>query len=73
MTRLRDLGLSIGQLPPGPLNAITDVTGVRVGMTTLIAGDGPLVVGQGPIRTGVTVVVPHPGIVEQPVFAGTHR
>ena len=72
MTRLRDLGLSIGQLPPGPLNAITDVIGVRVGMTTLIAGDGPLVVGQGPIRTGVTVVVPHPGIVEHPVFAGTH-
>ena len=72
MTRYRDLGLTVGQLPPGPLNAITDVVGVRVGMTTLIEGEGPLVVGQGPVRTGVTVVVPHPGIVEHPLFAGTH-
>jgi len=72
MTRYRDLGLTVGQLPTGPLNAITDVVGVRVGMTTLIEGEGPLVVGQGPVRTGVTVVVPHPGIVEHPLFAGTH-
>jgi D-aminopeptidase len=72
VTRLRDLGLSVGQLPPGPRNAITDVAGVRVGMTTLIEGEGPLVVGQGPVRTGVTVVVPHDGIGESPVFAGTH-
>ena len=43
---------------PGPLNAITDVAGVTVGHTTLIEGDGPLVVGQGPVRTGVTVVCP---------------
>src|SRR3954463_6844880 len=71
MTRLRDLGLSVGQLPPGPLNAITDVAGVRVGHTTLIEGDGPLVVGRGPVRTGVTVVVPHDGDVwAEPVFAG---
>jgi len=72
MTRLRDLGLSVGQLPPGPGNAITDVTGVRVGVTTLIEGEGPLVVGQGPVRTGVTVVVPHERIGDSPVFAGTH-
>ena len=72
MTRLRDLGLSVGQLPPGPGNAITDVTGVRVGVTTLIEGEGPLVVGQGPVRTGVTVVVPHEQIGDSPVFAGTH-
>ena len=71
--RYRDLGLTVGLLPPGPLNAITDVAGVSVGMTTLIEGDGPLVVGQGPIRTGVTVVVPHPGITDAPVFAGCHR
>jgi D-aminopeptidase len=70
--RLRDLGLRTGQLAPGPLNAITDVAGVTVGMTTLIEGSGPLVVGQGPVRTGVTVVVPHAGIDEHPVFAGTH-
>jgi D-aminopeptidase len=59
---------------PGALNAITDVPGVRVGHTTLIEGDGPLVVGRGPIRTGVTVVVPHEGrIWEEPLFAGCHR
>jgi D-aminopeptidase len=72
MTRLRDLGLTVGQLPTGPLNAITDVAGVRVGTVTLIEGDGPLVVGQGPIRTGVTAIVPHDDIGASPVFAGCH-
>ena len=71
--RYRDLGLTVGLLAPGPLNAITDVAGVSVGMTTLIEGEGPLVVGGGPIRTGVTVVVPHPDITDSPVFAGCHR
>ena len=72
MTRYRDLGLTVGQLPPGPNNAITDIVGVRVGTVTLIEGDGPLVVGQGPIRTGVTVIVPHDAIGASPVFAGCH-
>ncbi|MEX0985250.1 MAG: P1 family peptidase [Actinomycetota bacterium] len=72
MTRFRDLGLRVGDLPPGPHDAITDVAGVRVGMTTLIHGAGPLVVGQGPVRTGVTVVLPHDAIAEHPVFAGCH-
>jgi D-aminopeptidase len=58
---------------PGRWNAITDVAGVRVGHTTLIAGDGPLVVGKGPVRTGVTVVLPHEGNPQaDPVFAGFH-
>ena len=72
--RARDLGIVLGRLGPGPLNAITDVAGVRVGHATLIRGDGPLVVGQGPVRTGVTVIVPHDGdpFIE-PVFAGCHR
>ena len=71
--RARDLGIAIGLLPTGPLNAITDVGGVRVGHATLIDGDGPLVVGRGPVRTGVTVVLPHDGDVgSEPVFAGTH-
>ncbi len=61
MTRLRDLGLQPGRLPPGPLNAITDVPGVRVGHTTLIAGEGPLQPGEGPVRTGVTAILPHGG------------
>ena len=59
--RARDIGLRIGQLPTGPNNTITDVAGVRVGQTTLIEGDGPLRPGRGPVRTGVTVVLPHPG------------
>ncbi len=69
--RTRDLGLTIGRGSTGPLNAITDVAGVRVGHATIIEGDGPLVPGQGPIRTGVTVIVPpNP---HAPVFAGCHR
>ncbi len=57
--RLRDLGITIGTMNPGPLNAITDVSEVRVGQATIIDGDGPLVVGGGPARTGVTAVHPH--------------
>ena len=72
--RTRDLGITIGLGRPGPLNAITDVAGVRVGHATIIEGDGPLVVGQGPVRTGVTVVVPRgPDDWHEPVFAGCHR
>jgi D-aminopeptidase len=73
MTRLRDLGLTIGLGTPGALNAITDVAGVRVGHATLIDGDGPLVVGRGPIRTGVTVILPCEDARNHPVFAGCHR
>ena len=73
MTRLRDLGLTVGLLPPGPLNAITDVAGVRVGAVTLVEGSGPLVVGTGPIRTGVTVIVPSEDVGAVPLFAGCHR
>ncbi len=72
--RARDLGITIGLGRPGPLNAITDVGGVGVGHTTLIEGDGPLVVGRGPVRTGVTVVVPRgEDAWREPVFAGCHR
>ncbi|HEU5423818.1 MAG TPA: P1 family peptidase, partial [Nitrolancea sp.] len=59
--RARDLGVVLGTLPPGPLNAITDVPGVLVGQVTLVAGQGALVPGVGPIRTGVTVILPHEG------------
>ena len=68
--RLRQLGIVIGSLEPGPYNAITDVGDVAVGHTTLIRGEGPLVVGQGPVRTGVTAVVPHGGdYTRQQLFA----
>ncbi len=59
--RFRELGFQVGLLPCGPLNAITDVPGVRVGHSTILQGDGALVPGKGPIRTGVTVILPHDG------------
>ncbi len=68
--RLRDLGFSIGRFPIGPWNAITDVGGVRVGHTTLVEGDGPLEVGKGPVRTGVTAVMPNSDIFGQRAVAG---
>jgi D-aminopeptidase len=72
--RARDLGIALGVGTPGPGNAITDVAGVRVGHCTLVSGDGPLVRGEGPVRTGVTVVLPHgEGAWRSPVFAAHHR
>ncbi|HJV90045.1 MAG TPA: P1 family peptidase [Holophagaceae bacterium] len=59
--RARELGLRLGRLTPGPLDAITDVKGVRVGHTTLVRGEGALVPGRGPVRTGVTAILPHGG------------
>ena len=67
------MGGRVGSLPPGPLDAITDVGGVLVGHTTLISGDGPLRRGAGPVRTGVTVIRPHGGsMAAGPLFAGYH-
>ena len=66
--REHDLRLPIGGTP-GPLNAITDVRGVEVGSTTLISGRGRLVVGTGPVRTGVTVIHPRGKANADPVFA----
>ena len=72
--RARDIGLFAASGRTGVLNAIVDVPGVAVGHVTRIAGDGPLVVGKGPVRTGVTVVVPRPEPVAlNPLFAGIHR
>ncbi len=71
--RAREYGIEIGEGTPGALNAITDVDGVRVGHRTLIEGDGPLRVGSGPVRTGVTVILPPGPIWERPLFAGSHR
>jgi D-aminopeptidase len=64
--RARELGIVVGSLPPGPLDAITDVPGVRVGHASVVEGDD--------VRTGVTVVLPHEGAPwAEPVFAGAHR
>ena len=68
--RARDLGVPFDGAP-GPLNAITDVAGVTVGHTTLISGDGKLQIGKGPVRTGVTAVMPRgKDSMNNPVFAG---
>lgn len=67
--RARDLGVPFDGTP-GPLNAITDVAGVEVGATTLIHGDGPLKVGVGPVRTGVTAILPRGAKNTDPVYAG---
>jgi D-aminopeptidase len=70
--RARDLGIEIGLLPPAAFNAITDVAGVRVGHATLVSGEGQLRPGEGPVRTGVTVVVPPFEARDGAVFAGAH-
>ena len=67
--RARDLGVPFDGTP-GPLNTITDVSGVTVGHSTIIAGQGKLVVGHGPVRTGVTAVFPRGATNGDPVFGG---
>lgn len=68
--RARNFGIGFDGRP-GPFNAITDVPGVAVGYATLISGDGALVVGKGPVRTGVTAILPRPlADLANPVFAG---
>jgi len=70
--RARDLGVVVGTLPPGPLNAITDVAGVLVGHATIVRGDGALKIGEGPVRTGVTAVLPRKDVWFNGVYAATH-
>src|ERR1700709_1840577 len=69
--RLRDLGFSLGRFPVGTYNAITDVAGVRVGHTTIISGEGKLEVGEGPVRTGVTAILPSADVFLNRVLAGS--
>lgn len=67
--RARDLGVPFDGVP-GPNNAITDVAGIEVGFKTLIAGDGALARGKGPVRTGVTAILPRGKADQRGVFAG---
>jgi D-aminopeptidase len=67
--RAREMGIQL-EGTPGPLNAITDVSGVSVGHTTLVQGQGPIRIGHGPVRTGVTAVFPRGQNDLSPVFAG---
>src|ERR1700693_6230654 len=68
-SRARDLGIPFDGTP-GPFNAITDVKGVEVGYKSLISGEGKLVIGKGPVRTGVTAILPRGKRGKQSVFAG---
>jgi len=68
--RARDLGIPFDG-NPGPFNAITDVAGVEVGHTTIISGQGDLQIGEGPVRTGVTAILPS-GSTWRPIFAAWH-
>ncbi|MDB4967521.1 MAG: D-aminopeptidase [Myxococcales bacterium] len=69
--RLRELGVPIGRYPTGPHNAITDVGGVRVGHSTIISGEGKLDRGKGPVRTGVSCVMPHVDVYRERLIGGT--
>jgi L-aminopeptidase/D-esterase-like protein len=70
--RARALGIPFDGVP-GALNAITDVAAIEVGYSTILRGEGPLVVGEGPVRTGVTAILPRGKAgLETPVFAGCH-
>ena len=68
--RLREMGITIGHYPTGPVNAITDVAGVKVGHTTLIVGEGPHVPGKGPVRSGVTAIIPFDNFFLERAIAG---
>ena len=71
--RAAELVPRMGLLPRGPHNTITDVQGVAVGHVTIFDGDGPLEIGKGPVRTGVTVVLPHGGdVFRRKVTAAVH-
>lgn len=69
--RVRELGVCIGEFPTGPLNSITDVPGVKVGHSTLIEGSGRRKPGNGPVRTGVTVIQPNEDIYNRKLVSGS--
>ena len=70
--RAREAGVRFGALPTGPRNMLTDVPGVKVGHSTIIRGSGPLKPGSGPVRTGVTAILPHDGSLFQRPVKGAY-
>ncbi len=69
--RARDLGIPLGRFKTGRWNAITDVAGVKVGHSTIVRGGGAMQVGRGPVRTGVTAILPNPSnVFEERVVGG---
>lgn len=69
---LRHFGLQVGRFPLGPKNSITDVPGVKVGHTTIIEGTGKRKPGTGPVRTGITAIIPSENVYMERVIAGAH-
>ncbi|MBC7543550.1 MAG: P1 family peptidase [Candidatus Sericytochromatia bacterium] len=69
--RLRELGIAIGRIPTGEWNAITDVPGVKVGQVTIVRGEGALQPGKGPVRTGVTAIIPRDDVWNKKCFAAS--
>ena len=67
---IQDLGIKIGQYESGEWNAITDVSGVKVGHVTIVEGRGALIPGHGPVRTGATVIIPRDDVWQHKVPAG---
>jgi len=70
--RAREAGVWFGELPPGPRNMLTDVPGVKVGHCSIVRGSGPLRPGEGPVRTGVTAILPHEGSMYERPVKGTY-
>lgn len=70
--RARDAGIWFGEIPPGPRNMLTDVPGVKVGHSSIVRGRGPLKPGEGPVRTGVTAILPHDGSLYERPVKGTY-
>ncbi|MCI0412246.1 P1 family peptidase [bacterium] len=69
---LRHYGFSVGRFPSGPKNSLTDVPGVRVGHSTIIEGTGRRRAGNGPVRTGVTAIIPHDNVYMERLMSGAH-
>lgn len=70
--QLKHLGFPVGRFPNGPKNSITDVPGVKVGHSTIIEGTGRRRPGNGPVRTGVTAIIPHDNVYMERLIAGAH-
>ncbi len=70
--RARETGIWFGEVPHGPRNMLTDVPGVKVGHCSIIRGNGPLRPGEGPVRTGVTAILPHDGSMYERPVKGTY-
>jgi D-aminopeptidase len=70
--QMKHLGFPVGRFPTGPKNSITDVPGVRVGHSTIVRGNGPRIPGKGPVRTGVTAIIPSDNVYMERLISGAY-